>query len=87
MCDDAKAVLDALRADAPHSLIAVDITDEDKTQLWDRYKYDIPVLAIDGVYWTKHRINTNEARAALTEAAAGSFKERPGEPDASRLER
>ena len=87
LCDDAKAVLDALRADAPHSLIAVDITDQDKTEMWDRYKYDIPVLAIDGVYWTKHRINTNEARAALTEAATGEFRERPGEPDASRLER
>ena len=28
LCDDAKAVLDALRNDAPHSLIAVDITDQ-----------------------------------------------------------
>ena len=87
LCDDAKAVLDALRADAPHSLVAVDITDQDKKQLWDKYKYDIPVLAIDGVYWTKHRLTESEARAALTEAASGSFRERPGEPDASRLER
>ena len=87
MCDDAKAVLDALRADAPHSLIAVDITDQDKTELWDRYKYDIPVLAIDGVYWTKHRVTEGDARAALAEAASGKFRERPGEPDASRLER
>ena len=87
LCDAAKAVLDAVRTDAPHSLIAVDITDADKKQLWDRYKYDIPVLAIDGVYWTKHRITEGDARAALTEATTGSFKERPGEPDASRLER
>ena len=87
LCDDAKAVLDALRADAPHSLVAVDITDADKKQLWDRYKYDIPVLAIDGVYWTKHRVTEMDARAAIDEAASGSFRERPGEPDASRLER
>ena len=87
LCDDAKAVLDSLRADAPHSLIAVDITDADKTELWDRYKYDIPVLAIDGVYWTKHRVTEGDARAAIDEATAGSFRERPGEPDASRLER
>jgi len=65
----------------------VDITDADKKQLWDRYKYDIPVLAIDGVYWTKHRVTEGDARAALAEATAGSFRERPGEPDASRLER
>ena len=45
------------------------------------------MLAFDGVYWTKHRVTEGDARAALTEAAAGSFKERPGEPDASRLER
>ena len=87
LCDEAKAVLDALRADAPHSLVAVDITDQDKTELWDRYKYDIPVLAIDGVYWTKHRVTEGDARAALAEAASGNFRERPGEPDASRLER
>ena len=87
LCDDAKAVLDALRADAPHSLVAVDITDADKTELWDKYKYDIPVLAIDGVYWTKHRVTEMDARAALAEAATGQFRERPGEPDASRLER
>jgi glutaredoxin len=87
LCDDATAVLDALRNDAPHSLIAVDITDQDKKQLWDRYKYDIPVLAIDGVYWTKHRVTEMDARAALAEAASGKFRERPGEPDASRLER
>ena len=87
LCDAAKAVLDSLRNDAPHSLIAVDITDADKKQLWDRYKYDIPVLAIDGVYWTKHRVTEGDARAAIDEATAGSFRERPGEPDASRLER
>ena len=65
LCDDAKAVLDALRADAPHSLVAGDITDKDKTELWDKYKYDIPVLAIDGVYWTKHRVTEGDARARL----------------------
>ena len=87
LCDDAKAVLDSLRNDAPHSLVAVDITDQDKTQLWDRYKYDIPVLKIDGVYWTKHRVTEGDARAAIDEAASGEFRERPGEPDAARLER
>ena len=41
LCDDAKAVLDSLRNDAPHSLVAVDITDQDKTELWDRYKLSL----------------------------------------------
>ena len=87
LCDDAKAVLDALRADAPHSLIAVDITDADKTELWDRYKYDIPVLHVDGAYWTKHRVTADDALAALAEARGGAFAPRPGQPDAARLER
>jgi hypothetical protein len=87
LCDDATAVLDALREDAPHSLVAVDITDADKTALWDRYKYDIPVLTIDGVFWTKHRVDAADARNALQAAAAGTFVERPGAPDAGRLER
>ena len=82
LCDDAKAVLDALRADAPHSLIAVDITDADKTELWDRYKYDIPVFKINSFYWTKHRVDAADAIKALQAAAAGTFTERPGEPDA-----
>ena len=87
LCDEAKAVLEACRDAAPHSLSAVDITDEANFEWKKRYKYDIPVLAIDGVYWTKHRVTEGDARAALAEAASGNFRERPGEPDASRLER
>jgi len=35
--------------------LQVDIIDADKTEWWDKYKYDIPVLHIDGQYWAKHR--------------------------------
>jgi len=64
----------------------VDITDADKKRWFDRYKYDIPVLRIDGVYWAKHRISVEEAKKGIEEAMGGSFEVRGGEPDASRLE-
>jgi len=54
LCDKVKDVLAQLR-DEPnchHALRQVDITDDDQTASWDRYKYDIPVLHIqcgDGI--------------------------------------
>ena len=55
LCDKAKAVLAQAAEQQPHTLEAVDITDPDKAEWWGRYKYDIPVLHVDGVYWAKHR--------------------------------
>ena len=92
LCDEAKEVLMACRNEAPHSLHLVDITDADKSEWWDRYKYDIPVLHIERAYWTKHRLTAAEALQAIAEAAelkaAGKpFEPRTGQPDAARLER
>lgn len=87
LCDDAKAVLESCRDGAPHALTAVDITDADKTEWFDKYKYDIPVLHIDGKYWTKHRVTQTEALKAIEEASAGEFEARRGQPDAARLEK
>ena len=55
LCDKAKEVLTTAASDQPHTLEAVDITDPENSDYWGRYKYDIPVLAIDGIYWAKHR--------------------------------
>ena len=87
LCDKAKDVLARAAAVEPHTLVAVDITDEDKAVWWDRYKYDIPVLHIDGMYWAKHRISYEQAVAALTLAKQGDFQPMSGAPDAARLER
>ena len=57
LCDKVSDVLKLLRKDHPHSLKAVDITDDNKVDVYDKYKYDIPVLPIDGKYWTKHRLD------------------------------
>jgi hypothetical protein len=49
-------------------------------------RYDIPVLHINDMYWTKHRLAVEDAIAGLQEARSGSFEARSGEPDAERLE-
>ena len=87
LCDKVKDVLRQVQEQAPHSLVQMDITDADKEEWWDRYKYDIPVLHVNQAYWIKHRLSPEDAVSGIRSAAEGSFKSPPGEPDASRLER
>ena len=87
LCDKAKDVLGLLREEHPHSLEAIDITDPDKTDIFDKYKWDIPVLHLNGIYWTKHRLTVDEARSALEEARAGTFEAQRGEPNAAAMEK
>jgi Glutaredoxin-like domain (DUF836) len=91
LCDKVVDVLRELRPDHPHSLVAVDITDDDQGYYWDRYKYDIPVLHLNSVYWTKHRLTKADAQQALMAAAAGTWQPSPKaareEPNAAQHER
>jgi len=87
LCDNVAAVLRSVRETHPHILEAVDITDEDKSDWFSKYKWDIPILHIDGKYWTKHRMTPEEAVEGLKAATADNFQEQPGEPDAGELER
>lgn len=87
LCDKAKDVLKALRDEHPHSLEAIDITDADKTEYFDKYKWDIPVLHINGLYWTKHRLTAEEAIESLEDARLGVFEVQRGEPNAAAMEK
>jgi glutaredoxin len=87
LCDKVKDTLNSVRADVPHSLVAVDITDKEHALWYDKYKWDIPVLHVGDRYWTKHRITEDEARKGLIEASTGLFVARAGEPDAAAMER
>lgn len=89
LCDKVKDILVSVRDDydCPHSLEAVDITDADKTDLYERYKYDIPVLHVNGRYWAKHSITAKEAVQGIRKATEGTFNSPKGEPDAGALER
>lgn len=85
LCDMVKEVLFELRTESPHSLVQRDITDD--PDVYERYKYDIPVLHIDGQYWAKHRLTADEAREGLRQAREKTFRSPPGEPNAGKLER
>jgi glutaredoxin len=46
LCDDARAVLERIRADAPFALEEIDVESDDR--LLARYLERIPVVALDG---------------------------------------
>lgn len=71
LCDQVQLVLAGVRETHPHSLEAVDITDE--KNWWDRYKYDIPVLHLNQQYWTKHRLTPEQAREGIESFQQGKF--------------
>lgn len=63
LCDDAKAVLDAVRAEQPFELAVVDIDQE--PALRARYTNDVPVIAVDGRTAFKYRLTADALLARL----------------------
>ena len=88
LCDKVKDVLlETKQGGINHSLDAIDITDEEHAVYFDKYKWDIPVLHLNGEYWAKHRLSKEEAEAGLKAAIDGSFVSPFGEPNAKEMER
>lgn len=88
LCDKVKDVLVSIRDDHPHTLVQEDITDNDsQNEVFGKYKYDIPVLHLDGKYWIKHRLTVEEAVKGLTDAREGRFEPAGEEPNAAEYER
>eukprot|EP00815_Leptocylindrus_aporus_P007501 CAMPEP_0116060052 /NCGR_PEP_ID=MMETSP0322-20121206/6174_1 /TAXON_ID=163516 /ORGANISM="Leptocylindrus danicus var. apora, Strain B651" /LENGTH=153 /DNA_ID=CAMNT_0003544575 /DNA_START=198 /DNA_END=659 /DNA_ORIENTATION=- len=87
LCDKVKDVLVEVKEDEPHSLHAIDITDDEHVEWFNRYKYDIPVLHINGEYWIKHRLTKEEALEGFQSSRNGKFVSPKGEPDAAKMER
>jgi thiol-disulfide isomerase/thioredoxin len=87
LCDKVKDVLLEIVNEYPHSLLQVDITDHEHTEWFARYKYDIPVLHMNDIYWTKHRLSKDDAVSALLEARQAVFSMRKGEPNAAKWEK
>jgi thiol-disulfide isomerase/thioredoxin len=87
LCDKVKDVLSSVRENHPHTLLAVDITDAEHNEWWQKYKYDIPVLHLNGCYWTKHRLTPEQAVEGLTAVKQGTFASPIGEPNATAQER
>lgn len=63
LCDDAKAVLDAVRAEHPFELTMVDIDQE--PALRARYTNDVPVIAVGGRTAFKYRLTADALLARL----------------------
>jgi hypothetical protein len=88
LCDKVVDILQSVRREQPHTLLAVDITDPDKGTWYQKYKYDIPILHVNGKYWAKHRLTKEQALLDLEAVRKGSFLENIGEePDAGAMEK
>lgn len=68
LCDDAKDVLDAVRAERPFALDVVDI-DADPA-LAARYTTEVPVVLVDGRKAFKYRVDPSALRDQLARAEA-----------------
>ncbi len=63
LCDEMKAVIEAVAARVPLVLEVVDISNDPDLQV--RYGVDIPVLLIEGKKAAKHRMTQRELEAKL----------------------
>lgn len=64
LCDEMKQAI--LAADCAHLFTLEEVNIEDGSELLSQYRYDIPVLSIDGVEAFKHRLTTIEFKSALS---------------------
>ncbi|HSL53666.1 MAG TPA: glutaredoxin family protein [Pyrinomonadaceae bacterium] len=58
LCDEAKAVI--MSASCSNRFTLEEVTIESDEELLRKYKYDIPVIAIDGVERFIHRVNRQD---------------------------
>jgi glutaredoxin len=58
LCDEAKAVIENAGVSDRFTLEEIDI--ESDPELLRKYKYDIPVITIDGAEAFKHRVDANQ---------------------------
>jgi glutaredoxin len=63
LCDDARAVLERIRAECPFALREVDIESDDA--LFRTYLERIPVVALDGEEVYDYRVDEADLRARL----------------------
>jgi glutaredoxin len=63
LCDEAKAAIHASGCDGQFTLEEINI--ESDSELRRQYRYEIPVITIDGVEAFRHRLNSEEFREAI----------------------
>ena len=63
LCDDAKDVIEQVKHEIDLTLEEVNI--EHDLDLLQRYRYDIPIITINGVEAFRHRVEPSALRTAL----------------------
>ena len=63
LCDEAKAVIENAGISDRFTLEEINI--ESDPELLRKYKYDIPVITIDGVESFKHRVDANQFKIRI----------------------
>ena len=63
LCDEAKQTINSSGCDDEYTLDEINI--ESDPELLRRYRYDIPVITIDGVEGFRHRVTAEGFRAAV----------------------
>lgn len=58
LCDEAKAVIE--NSDCSDRFTLEEVNIESDEELLKKYKYDIPVITIDGIEVFKHRVDPKE---------------------------
>jgi glutaredoxin len=69
LCEDAKAAIKSAGIDDLFTLEEIDI--ESDNELLRKYKYDIPVVTIDGIESFIHRVDAKEFRTRITRIKSG----------------
>lgn len=69
LCDQMKAQMRAANCDEFYELEEFNI--EDDAAAFARYRYEIPVLCIDGVEAFRHRLKAEDFRAYITSLVDG----------------
>jgi glutaredoxin len=68
LCDEAKAAIEKSNCSDHYTLEEVNIESDD--ELLKKYKYDIPVITIDGVEAFKHRVDPKQFKIRVTQSGA-----------------
>jgi glutaredoxin len=68
LCDEAKAAI--LSAGCSDQFVLDEINIESSDELLNKYRYDIPVITIDGVESFIHRVDRDEFRTRITRIKA-----------------
>ena len=63
LCDEAKAAIQSAGCDDRFTLEEINIESDD--ELLNKYRYDIPVIMIDGVEAFIHRVDPREFKSRL----------------------